>query len=83
LYTPSAGTDPCFGPAECSPTTECGAVYKCQPPERAVVKEAGEWNHLTIVVHGRHVQVEMNGMKIVDANVLSVAEWRNVREQGK
>jgi hypothetical protein len=59
------------GPAYKSlkPTQYCGSIYDVVPAKRGAVKPAGEWNAMTITCRGRMVSVELNGTKIVDANL--------------
>ena len=60
--------------------TECGGIYGRKAPERLVVKKPGEWNHMMIVVRGRHVRVDLNRVKVVDDDVLSAAEVQSIRD---
>jgi hypothetical protein len=46
-----------------------GAIYDVVPPAKEVTKPVGEWNQMHIMAKGRHVTVELNGTKIVDANL--------------
>lgn len=46
-----------------------GSIYGVVPAKRGYLKPVGEWNHEEIIVHGRHVQVILNGTTIVDANI--------------
>jgi hypothetical protein len=46
-----------------------GSIYDVVPPSKDVTKPAGEWNKYRIVAKGRKVTVELNGTKIVDANL--------------
>lgn len=49
------------------PGQRCGSIYKIAPPEKQVLKRAGEWNRMKITAVGDHITVELNGEKIVDA----------------
>ena len=51
------------------PTQFTGSIYDVVPPSEHVTKPFGEWNKMRIVAQGRHVTVELNGIKIVDANL--------------
>jgi hypothetical protein len=46
-----------------------GSVYGVVPPSKDALKPAGEWNSFRIVARGRQVTVELNGTKVVDANL--------------
>ncbi|MCX7975328.1 MAG: DUF1080 domain-containing protein [Candidatus Aminicenantes bacterium] len=43
-----------------------GAVYDAVAPAKNGFKPTGEWNHFKITFKGRHLQVELNGTKIID-----------------
>lgn len=43
-----------------------GAVYDAIAPAKDAFKPTGEWNHFKITFQGRRIQVELNGVKIVD-----------------
>ena len=43
-----------------------GAVYDAVAPARDVFNPTGEWNHLKITFKGKKLQVELNGVKIID-----------------
>jgi hypothetical protein len=63
-----------------SPLTSAGALYGIYPAPRGVVRPAGEWNAVRIVVNGRHVEHWLNGMKVVEAE-LGSPDWEaRVRE---
>jgi hypothetical protein len=51
------------------PTQLTGSIYDVVPPSSDATKPAGEWNTIHIVAKGRHVTVELNGVKTVDANL--------------
>jgi hypothetical protein len=46
-----------------------GSIYGVVPPSAEVSKPVGEWNKMRIVAKGRQITVELNGTKIVDANL--------------
>jgi hypothetical protein len=51
------------------PTQYTGSIYDVVPPTEHVSKPLGEWNQMRITAKGRQVTVELNGTKIVDANL--------------
>jgi hypothetical protein len=51
------------------PTQRTGSIYGVVPPSKDALKPVGEWNSFRIVAKGRQITVELNGTKIVDANL--------------
>jgi hypothetical protein len=51
------------------PTQLTGSIYDVVPPSKKALKPVGEWNKFRIVAKGRHVTVELNDTKIVDADL--------------
>lgn len=51
------------------PTQYTGSIYDVVAPSKQVTKPAGEWQKIHIIAKGRQVTVELNGTKIVDANL--------------
>ena len=49
----------------------CGSLYGVQAPLLRVTKNAGEWQHYTIVADGPRVKVTLNNQLIVDADLIS------------
>lgn len=43
-----------------------GAVYDAEAPTELASKPPGEWNHYKITFVGKHIEVELNGKKVVD-----------------
>lgn len=43
-----------------------GAVYDAQAPSTDAFKAPGEWNHMQITFKRKHLQVVLNGVKIID-----------------
>jgi hypothetical protein len=50
-------------------TQRTGSIYGVVPPSKDALKPAGEWNAFRIVAKGRQITVELNGTKVVDANL--------------
>jgi hypothetical protein len=51
------------------PTQYTGSIYDVVGPSKNVTKPAGEWNQYVITAKGPKITVELNGTKIVDANL--------------
>ena len=56
--------------------TSAGALYGLYPSSPGVVKPAGEWNAVRIVVNGNHVEHWLNGVKVVEAE-LNSPDWKS------
>jgi hypothetical protein len=54
--------------------TSAGALYGLYPAAPGVVKPAGEWNQVRVVVNGNHVEHWLNGTKTVECEIGS-ADW--------
>jgi hypothetical protein len=48
---------------------QTGSIYGVVPPSKLATKPVGEWNKYRITCKGRQVTVELNGEKVVDANL--------------
>ena len=46
--------------------TSAGALYDLYPSPAGIVKPAGEWNQVRLVVKGKHVEHWLNGVKVVE-----------------
>jgi len=46
-----------------------GSIYGVQAPSDRVSKQAGQWQKMVIIARGPHVQVGLNGKKIVDTDL--------------
>jgi hypothetical protein len=51
------------------PTQLTGSIYGVVPPSKKALKPIGEWNQYHITAKGRHILVELNGVRIVDADL--------------
>jgi hypothetical protein len=54
--------------------TAAGADYGIYPSPAGVVKPAGEWNQVRLVVKGNHVEQWLNGVKVVEYE-LGSPDW--------
>ena len=54
--------------------TSAGAAYGIYPSLAGVVRPAGEWNQVRLVVRGHHVEHWLNGVKVVEYELMS-PDW--------
>jgi alpha-3'-ketoglucosidase len=54
--------------------TAAGSDYALYPAPAGIVKPAGEWNQARIIVNGRHVEHWLNGVRVVQYELLS-PDW--------
>ena len=54
--------------------TAAGSDYGIYPSPAGVVKPAGQWNQVRILVNGNHVEHWLNGVKVVEYE-LGSADW--------
>jgi hypothetical protein len=55
--------------AKVSPNCRTGAVFKYAAPQPTPNAPAGQWNKMLLSVRGKHVQVTVNGVQVVDADI--------------
>jgi hypothetical protein len=48
---------------------DCGGVIGTAAPSKNMVKPAGQWNRYVITCVGDHLEVELNGEKVIDLNL--------------
>jgi hypothetical protein len=65
-----------------SPLTSAGSLFGIYPAPRGVVRPAGEWNAVRIVVRGHHIEHWLNGVKVVEAE-LGSPDWQARVKQSK
>jgi hypothetical protein len=51
------------------PTQLTGSIYDIVGPSKDANKPIGQWNEMRIVAKDRHISIELNGTKIVDADL--------------
>lgn len=61
-------------PDRASRLTSAGSAYGLYPAPAGVVRPAGEWNQVRILVRGHHVEHWLNGQQVVSYELLS-PEW--------
>jgi 3-keto-disaccharide hydrolase len=52
-----------------------GSIYGMVPSHRGYQRPVGEWNYEQVTVRGSHVVVELNGTRIIDADVSTVTSF--------
>jgi hypothetical protein len=57
-----------------------GSIYGMVAAHRGYLRPAGEWNFQEVTVKGSAIVVELNGTRIVDADVAKVTEFMEARE---
>ena len=61
-----------------------GSAYGMVPAHRGYLRPTGEWNFMEVVVKGPKIQVELNGTRILDADLSKVTEFKgNESHPGK
>ncbi|HUQ90297.1 MAG TPA: DUF1080 domain-containing protein [Bryobacteraceae bacterium] len=60
--------------ARIKPEQYTGSIYDTFPARTGFQKPAGEWNEGEITARGSHIQVRLNGVIIVDADLKNVRE---------
>lgn len=58
-----------------NPLTSAGSNYGMHPAPRGIVRPAGQWNHVRVLVEGKRVVQWLNGQQIV-AYELGSADWK-------
>ncbi len=52
-----------------------GSAYGIAPAKRGFLRPTGQWNHEVVTVSGSTIVVELNGTRILDADVSKVTEY--------
>jgi hypothetical protein len=56
-----------------------GSAYGMVPAHRGYLRPVGEWNFMEVVVRGPAIQVELNGTRILDADLSKVTTFMSNR----
>lgn len=59
------------------PRQYTGAVYGMVAPTRGHLKPQGEWNSMSVIVKGSTITIDLNGAKIIDADISKVTEFKD------
>jgi hypothetical protein len=60
--------------AKLDPRQYNGSAYGMVPAQRGYLRPTGEWNFMEVTVRGHTIQVELNGTRILDADLSQVKE---------
>ena len=52
-----------------------GSAYGMAGAHRGYLRESGEWNYQEVKVEGSTIQVELNGVKILDTDLSEITEY--------
>ncbi len=70
--------------ASIDPRQAHGSAYGMVAAKRGFLRPAGQWNHELITVEGAKIRVELNGTRILDADLSTVTEFMaNTPHPGK
>jgi len=61
--------------AKLDPRQFCGSVYGMVPVQRGYLRPVGQWNLMEATVKGSTIRVELNGTRVLDADVSQVTEY--------
>lgn len=62
--------------------TAAGACHSLYAVPEGIVRQAGQWNSVRLIVNGAHVEHWLNGVKVVDYE-LWTPEWRRLVQASK
>jgi hypothetical protein len=48
---------------------DCGALYDALAPSKNAMKPVGEWNQIEITARGSHIQVVLNGERVIETDL--------------
>ena len=70
--------------AKLDPRQFNGSVYGMAPVVRGYLRPTGQWNFVEVTVQGPTIRVELNGNRVLDADVSKVTEFKdNTPHPGK
>ena len=61
--------------ARLDPRQYNGSVYGIVPVQRGYLRPTGQWNFMEVTVRGPTIRVELNGTRVLDADVSKVTEY--------
>lgn len=70
--------------AKIDPRQAHASAYGMVPAKRGYLRPVGQWNHQVVTVKGSTIQVELNGTRILDADLATVSDFMsNTPHPGK
>lgn len=57
-----------------------GSAYGMAGAHRGYLRTAGEWNYQEVIVKGSTIQVELNGVRILDTDLSKISDYMDGRE---
>jgi hypothetical protein len=69
--------DTAAGYAKLDPRQYNGSAYGMVPAHRGYLRPVGEWNFMEVTAKGHALQVELNGTRILDADLSKVTEFKD------
>ena len=54
-----------------------GSAYGMVPAHRGYLRPVGQWNFMEVTVSGPTIRVELNGTRILDADLSKVTEFKD------
>jgi hypothetical protein len=70
--------------AKLDPRQFNGSAYGMVPAHRGYLRPLGEWNFMEVAAKGTTLRVELNGTRILDADLAKVTEFKdNTPHPGK
>ncbi len=57
-----------------------GSAYGMAGAHRGYLRTAGEWNYQEVVVKGSTIQVDLNGVRILDTDLIKISDYMDGRE---
>lgn len=63
--------------AKLDPRQYNGSAYGMVPAQRGYLRPVGEWNFMEVIVKGSTLRAELNGTRILDADLAKVTEFKD------
>ena len=58
-------------------TWKCAAIFGRLAPTKSTVKKPGQWNHMRIICHGKHITVRLNGETVTK---FDMSKWTSAKK---
>ena len=63
--------------AHIPPTWKCAGIFGRLAPKKSMVKKPGQWNRITVVCHGKHITVRLNGETVTK---FDMSKWTSAKK---